>query len=96
MEVQAVGGVFGHGHADHAPAPAEHEIDRLGGDRLGRTDEVAFVFAFLGVDDDHQPAFFEGGESFLHGMRVIGHGCGYCSIELSTRRNLLRLDWDLL
>ena len=38
-------------HAE-LPAAVEHEIDDFGRDLLGRTDEVAFVFAVFGVDDD--------------------------------------------
>ena len=40
-------------HAKLAPAVGDHEIDGLGRDLLGRADEIAFVFAVFGIDDDN-------------------------------------------
>ena len=50
-------GYFGQNrHAELSPAVGDHEIDRLGRHLFGGTDEVAFVFAVLGVDHDNRLA----------------------------------------
>ena len=46
----------GHRDADQAAAVLGHEVDAVGGDELGRDDEVAFVLAALVVDDDDKTA----------------------------------------
>ena len=47
-------------HAELAAAVRDHEVDDLGRDLLGRADEIAFVLAVLGVDDDDDSAFADG------------------------------------
>jgi hypothetical protein len=62
-------------HAQLALAVRNHEIDRLGRGFLGRTDEVAFVFAVFGVDNDNDIAltnrldrFFNCGKTVIHAL----------------------------
>jgi len=47
-------------HAELSPTMSHHEIDDFRGDRLGRTDEIAFVFPVLGVHDDDDPPLGNG------------------------------------
>ena len=44
----------GHRQTDQPATVRGHEVDRFGGDLLGRDRQVAFVFAILVVDDDHE------------------------------------------
>ena len=58
------------------PRPcADHEVDDLGRHLLGRADEVAFVFAVLGVDDDDHSAAADGVDGFVDGGE-LGHAGG--------------------
>ena len=43
-------------HAELPAAVRDHEVDGFGGRLFGGADEVAFVFAVLGIDDDDDPA----------------------------------------
>ena len=42
-------------HAELPAAVGDHEVDDFRRDLLGGADEVAFVFAVLGIDDDDDP-----------------------------------------
>ena len=56
-------------------------------DGLGGTDEVPFVFAFLGVNDNDHPPGFQGVESLVNGVEAgVRHGglSGKTHLELTT------------
>ena len=66
-------------HAELPAALGDHEVDRLGRRLFGGADEVAFVFAVLGVDDNDDPAladrvdgFFNRGKWVLHVVTFAG------------------------
>ena len=40
---------------------------------LGGADEIAFVFAVLGIDDDDHPAVADGLDGFFDGGKTAGH-----------------------
>ena len=40
---------------------------------LGAANEIAFVFAVFGVDDDYRPSFANGVDGFFDGGKGIGH-----------------------
>ena len=61
-ESQRAGEGRGQRAADQAAGVADHEGGFLGGEVLGCADEVAFVFAGGGVEDDDEGAgFWKGG-----------------------------------
>jgi hypothetical protein len=75
-ELQLLAAVVGEGEADQAAPVAGHEVDRLGGDLVGRDGEVALVLAVLVVDDDDDPPLAELDDRLLDGSEggVGGHG----------------------
>ena len=60
-------------HAELPAAIGDHEIDRLGRGLFGGTDEVAFVLAVLGVDDDHHPAVADRVDGIFNRGKTAGH-----------------------
>jgi len=79
MEPQPLADFGQNRHAQLALAVRNHEVDRLGSGLFGRTDEVAFVFAIFGVDNDGDLAqanrldsFFDSGKTLVHvGLRWL-------------------------
>ena len=61
-------------HAELAAAVRDHEVDDLGRDLFGGGDEIAFVLAVFGVDDDHYAAVADGLDGFFDGGKGVGHG----------------------
>ena len=59
-------------HADETARPAQHEVDRLGGDPLRRDREIAFVLAVLVVDDEDHLSATNAPERLVD--RGQGHG----------------------
>jgi hypothetical protein len=55
-EVEFETSIAGESEAEEPASVCEHEVDDVGGDGLGGTDEVAFVFAILVVDEDDHSA----------------------------------------
>jgi hypothetical protein len=62
---QAVADFFGQRQAHQAARVADHEIDRLGRDEVGRQDQVALVFAVFFVDQNDHAAGAQFGNDFL-------------------------------
>jgi hypothetical protein len=62
---EAVADFFGQRQADQAARVADHEIDRLGRDEIGRQHQVAFVFAVFFVDQNDHAACAQFGNDFL-------------------------------
>ena len=70
-------GHFGQdGHAEQALAVGDHELDDFGRDLFGGDDEVAFVLAVFGVDDDDDAAIGESLERVFDGGVGVGHEAG--------------------
>jgi hypothetical protein len=54
LEAKCIGARLGNRQADQPAAVLGHEVDRVGRRHLGRDNEIAFVFAILGIDqNDH-------------------------------------------
>jgi len=61
----------------------DHEIDGLGGDVLGRHDQVALVFAVFFVDQNNQPASAQLGDDFSY-RGYVGPLAGVCGKDGSV------------
>ncbi len=68
-------------HAELAAAVGDHEIDCLGRGQIGGADEIPFILAVFGVDDDHDLAaadgidgFFDRGKGYSHGKFLAAVG----------------------
>ena len=72
-----------HGRADDARGVGDHEGHGALGHELGGHDEVAFVFAVGGVEDDDEAAIFWG-----RGERVSGCGLGGGRRDLELRTEI--------
>ena len=53
-QVEFVAAADGDRGAEHTTGVLQHEVDHLGGDLLGSTDQVAFVLTVLVVDDNDE------------------------------------------
>ena len=73
-KVEPLADFWQHGHAELPAAVRDHEVDDLGSDLFGGTDEVAFVFAVFGVDDDHDLAGGDGFDRQVDCGKAGGHG----------------------
>ena len=51
-EIQFIKAVSLHGETDQSPGFRGHEIDRLRGGELGRTNEISFIFTLLVIHDN--------------------------------------------
>lgn len=67
-QIQGGGPVGGEGCADDAAGVADHKGHLLGGDMLGRDDEVALVLAGWGIQHDDEVAGREGGDAGWYGV----------------------------
>ena len=59
-QMESVGRFSVDRHTQHAATVPQHEGNLLGRDRLGSTNEVAFVLAIVSVQDDDHSSLFEG------------------------------------
>ena len=66
-QVELVGALGQHRHADHAGRVGQEERDLLGRRRLGRHDQVALVLPILVVDDHHHAEATDGVDGFFDG-----------------------------
>lgn len=73
FEMELAGDVEGNGHAEHASAFSDHEVNHLGGDFFRRTNEVALVFAIFVIGDDNH---FSGSNVRDDGVDGIEGGFG--------------------
>ena len=58
-------------HAELPAAVRDHEVDDLGRDLLGGADEIAFVFAVFGIDDDDHASAANGGDGVVDGREML-------------------------
>src|SRR5262249_37921263 len=85
--VQLVEAIALEGLADHAARVADHERHLLGGHRLGRTDQVAFVLAIFVVDHDHELTAGDRGNGVFDGSERHGDHdsfASWCSTAWAT------------
>ena len=71
LEMQRVRALGRHREADQAAPEAGHEIDGVGRRHLGRNDEVALVFALLGVHQDEHAALARVFEDVVDGRELL-------------------------
>lgn len=83
MQIEPLADFGQDGHAQLSAAEADHEVDDFGSSQFGGRDEVALVFAVLGIDDDYDSpeaecfnGFFNCGKWDAHasGCRSFGRG----------------------
>ena len=82
LEMQLLGALRRQREADQAAAVLGHEVDRVGRRHLRRDDEVAFVLALLGIDQDEHAAVARildhlldrGEELMVAGLALQVHG----------------------
>ena len=91
-EVQLVRPLLGERDADEPPTVPGHEVDPLGGDRLGGAHQVTFVLPVLVVRDDDHPALadiLQGVLDAIEGGDRLGarHGSWPGSGERTTARH---------
>ena len=56
-QIQSLGHLRRDRHAEVTSRVPGHEVDRLGGNFFGGGEEISFVLAIFGVDDDYHSAF---------------------------------------
>jgi hypothetical protein len=61
-------------HAQLAAAVRNHEVDRIRRRLLGGTNEVAFVLAVLGIDDNNDPPSANRVDSLFNSGKSVAHG----------------------
>lgn len=69
-QIEGIQALTLHRQADQAPGLSGHEIDLLGGCKLGRTDQVAFVLAIFIVHHDDRLAIANGRQSIGDGIET--------------------------
>lgn len=81
----------GHAQAEQPPAKLPHEVDDLGRDLLGRTDQVAFVFAVFVIhkDDESSGGYFRDG--FRNGAEWRIHSFTVCKESPLSNLVIVRL-----
>ena len=77
MKLEAVAFFGRHGDAEDAAAFAEHEVDGFGGDKIRRTDQIAFIFAVFIIDEHDHLAGFESGDHVGDCGEARLGGCGH-------------------
>ena len=76
-KVELIGPLGGEGEADHAAPVHRHEVDQLGRDPGGGTDQVTLVLPVLIVRDDHHATGVDVADGVFDAVelhRVVGWG----------------------
>ena len=87
-QIEGIQALTLHRQADQAPSFSGHEIDLLGRCELGRTDQVAFVFAILIVHNHDRLAIADGRQSIGNGIETNGRNSEI--LELSAGGGVFR------
>ncbi len=62
-----------HGHAELPAAVGDHEVDDFGRHLFGGADEIAFIFAVFGIDDDDDLPAANSGDSVVNRRKMARH-----------------------
>ena len=85
-QFQPLANVGQHGHAELAAA-VHDEVHHFRRGLLGRTDEIALVFAVFGVDHDDHFAAGNGVDGFGNGGKHVGTGVVHGSVVIYNVRS---------
>ena len=83
-EIQLIKAVSLHGETDQPSGFRGHEIDRLRGRKLRRTDEITFIFPLFIVHDHHAGTVADGGEGIGNGIECQGPDVGESIVIIDT------------
>ena len=79
--------LLGERQADEAPPLAGHEVDRLGGDQIGRHRQIALVLAILVVDQDDHAAGADRLDGALDGGVALARALGLSGQRRTSSRS---------